>query len=834
MTPLLLGLLGLLVPQDPERLDVTGPTPGLLRLGSTAVLELKLVNAESRPAPLRLPSVPGLELVGGRNWDERSSLTVVGSRVQRELSFSTRIRMTPSREGEFTIPAFEVSAGNRRHRVEASSIEVVKDLAGQERSFLRVTLSAEQVYINEPLRVLIDYGVDDRLRLEQGRTRGGTAYYAVELQAPWLDDMEGTVTMESSTEPEVPLNLVLNGRLLTVEYEKDYRHRGLEFNRFLLSKSFMPTRAGSIELLPVTLKFESELGQTRTDFFGRRIGGELQKFFNYSPPLTVEVLPLPEEGKPVDFYDAVGRFEISAGVDKRQVRVGNSLKLILRITGSGNTEFLEVPKLDSLAGFHLLGSRVDRKTDEVLVEYDLTPLKESSTILPAVEWNYFDTSPDRREYVNLSTQPIEISVLPIEEGRTLASLPGEEAKPVVPGVDDIFDIKLRADQPLTRAAPADRSVVMALLFAPWLCFALLSLWVAGRRRRAGDVLGVRAKGALRTFRRLMADSAEPADALIAYLAARLGLPEAAVIGPDLAERLQSAGLDADLAKEVATATEQGVAARYGGESKLDASGAEALVQRLEQVQVERSQVSRIVRTLFFACSFALTATAQELETDTRAVGEAAYRRGEYAQAESAFAAALRSPEADERMAYNLGNALYRQGKLAESLAAYERARLSMPRDRELLANIALVRRQLDLGTAEGEPFLQALADLRDSFTRTELLWVCVATNLLAALLLVFGRSYLRWLGTLVLLHALLLIIELLVLAPMRPPTGIVLPDRASVFAEPRESADLQAVLTLRAGVQVEVLAEGPVWSKVRVGDRSGYLRASEIQVISQG
>ncbi len=125
-----------------------------------------------------------------------------------------------------------------------------------------------------------------------------------------------------------------------------------------------------------------------------------------------------------------------------------------------------------------------------------------------------------------------------------------------------------------------------------------------------------------------------------------------------------------------------------------------------------------------------------------------------------------------------------------------------------------------------------MADLRDSFTTAELIWICAATNLLAAFLIVFGRSYLRWLGTLVLLHALILAVELLLLAPMRPPMGIVLTDRVAVFAEPREAADLQAVLTLRAGVEVEVLAAGPEWSKVRVGERSGYLRAESLQLVN--
>ena len=195
------------------------------------------------------------------------------------------------------------------------------------------------------------------------------------------------------------------------------------------------------------------------------------------------------------------------------------------------------------------------------------------------------------------------------------------------------------------------------------------------------------------------------------------------------------------------------------------------------------------------------------------------------------ATAAAAPSADRRAFYNLGNALYRQGDLGRALAAYEKARLGLPRDAQLAANLGLVRSKLELGSAEGEPFVQALASLRDALMPREQIAACVVLHLLAALLLVLGwrRSLLRALGVVVAVPAMLMAIELVVWAPARPARGIVVAARAEVTAEPR--AGLEAVVKLRRGAAVEVLGEGPTWHRVRVGAREGYLAAAAIDVV---
>ena len=88
----------------------------------------------------------------------------------------------------------------------------------------------------------------------------------------------------------------------------------------------------------------------------------------------------------------------------------------------------------------------------------------------------------------------------------------------------------------------------------------------------------------------------------------------------------------------------------------------------------------------------------------------------------------------------------------------------------LLANLALVEKQLPPQQDGAEPFLAAVAGLRDSFTGFELLALCVLCNLVAALGLVvfWRRPALRAAGAIALLPALGLTAELLVFGLIPP------------------------------------------------------------------
>lgn len=836
-------LVALLAPAQGQgrtqgRLRVVGPQPAVVVFPQPSQIALQIdvpSDAEMRQvsAP-KLPAVDGLRLQLGQPRTSQQSY-FDGRRMTQTFSVAWVIDIVPTRVGDYTIPAFDVPVGTGTERTPALTLRVVKDIEGDKFGYLSLRVEPKRVYVHEPVRIHFDLGVDESVQVvENQEPQSGVRYYGIEVSAPWLEQLEGAVPLRAA-EPDRQrrINLVhSDGRsrqLLPTEFRDRITRNGRPFQAFAFDRAYLPSRAGTLHIPSTAMGFDVYTGETRTvqDFVFSRRERVVKTFYVYAPAVDVEVLPLPEQGKPTPFYGAVGRFTIDARVDRDRVKVGNSVKLVVSIRGDGNTEFLQVPELGSdIPGFHLLGSKERRERDLVEVTYDLTPLRADVTQTPVVRWNFFDTTPGVERYVEVTAPALPLHVDPLPEGESLKPLPDDAAKDVVPGVDDIFDMQPLAEgTPMPVRAPMARGWLLMALLAPWLAAVALVIGLRARSRVRADVARTRDRGARRAFQRAIETGKTPFDALVGYLADRLGVADAAIIGPDLGARLRQRGIDGELAAEIVRAVEAGVAARYGGAGGLAREQAEALVERVDRVRLRAALVTATALVLVTLLSSPVPAQASS------ASGEAAYRAGDYAAAAQAFAAAAEAPSVDRRVFYNLGNALYRQGDYAHALAAYECARLGMPRDRRLAANLALTRRKLELGVGEGEPFLAALASVRDLLTPRERVWTCVGLHVLAALLLVLGwrRLLTRTLGFVVLLPAVLLAIELLVLAPGRPLRGIVVADRGAVTAEPRR--DLEPVVKLRRGASVAVLGEGPTWVKVQVGEREGYLAADAVQVI---
>ena len=668
----------------------------------------------------------------------------------------------------------------------------------------------------------------------------GAEYFGVYIDAAWLSALpSGELIEESETTSSDTRNVVLNQKKLqSADVSAGKDSGGRTYHLFDFRKSFLPTKPGKQTLPAATMKFTVASG-VRRDAFSMFPTRSTKDYFVYGEPIEIEILPLPKVGRPDPYFGAVGRFEVRASLDKSRAKVGQSVKLTLTITGTGNLQQLQLPKLAKIEGFHSLDSTVNRTREKVIATYDLTPLNAEISQLPGIAWNFFDTTPGVEKYVSVRTDPLSIKIEDVEGGAALSTLPGENTKAVVAGVDDIFDIQL---DPSGSLAVKPRSLsagfVWGALAAPWIIGLLSALFWRSRQRADADVTGRRARGASRQFERSLSAGVDPIDALTSYVADRLGCESAAVIEPELAVRLEAGGVAAELAMDVQQTIEAGVAARYGGGGGIDAARVREVVRAFESGP---SSVSAKMMGWLLPLLLASGAVAQlpslpsssEVSASPQATGgdfevaRKAYRAREYEKAAKIYAGA--AARGNRAAYYNLGNCRFRQGQMAHALVAYESARLAMPRDPELLANIQLVERRLDLGTGGSEPFLQTLTDLRDRFTPRERLWVCVFFNALAALLLCFGGKRLRLLGLLVLIPAIITGLEVAWFGPNRPPKGIVVAKSVDLRAEP--DASLDSLMKLRSGVAVDILHSGGEWLQVRVKGRRAYAPAKAIELV---
>ena len=808
-------MLMALIPQQyaAESVRLDG-LPSAARLGQVIHATLR-IETRRRPGRPTLPEVEGLEISTDSPWPNRSMI-ISNGRVTTSVSTNYLLRIKPVALGRFTIPPITVQIGTDTYQTKERVLDVVGQPSGESYGSLELKLSRQRVYVHEPIRFDVQCAVDRALAVVIESTRGAD-YYDVSVDADWLTELPGAEPIVGpETDTKDTVNIVLNRALQVVDSVAGPYEGGRSSNLFRFRKSFLPIRAGVRRLAAPVVRFSVDLGGRR-DPFSRFRTRNVRQFLITGEPVEFEVLPLPSEGRPDPYYGAVGRFSISAALDKRTVMIGGSVKLTLTISGEGNTRYLQAPDLPDIPGFHMLGQIANPSEGTVIATYDLTPQERGVHELPGIEWNFFDTTPGVEEYVTLSTEPQVVEVLAIDGEKTLETLPGAPPAAVQPGVDDIYDLKLSSEHVPVEYRPAPEAGYAILwVLTPWILCFVGWFSLRTRRRILANVQGRRARRALRGFKTAAKTGAEPVDCLVDYLADRLGCEPPAVIGPDLQDRLVAAGVDPDLGTEIQSIIEGGVASRYGGEGAVDRDRVFKAVESLERVGFRSSAVVLV-----------LLVCLEAIPSQVLAPAEKAYRDKDFASASEGFRERLSA--GDRMSAYNLGNAQFREGRYGLALAAYEQARLAMPRDPELLANIALVKRRLLIPAEDSEGFGASLEAIRHSLTAREWLWLCVLSNALAGGLLFFGGRRLRSLGVAASGLAGLLVLEVVVWSPGRPPWGIVVSPVAEVRAEPDRG--LQGLMRLREGFTVEILGASSEWTAVRVDQRTGYLASVDVVVI---
>ncbi len=801
-----------------ERLEVDGPEPATVRLGDVARVLLRIEGRSADPRPPVLPKVPDLQLE--LSPPTRSSQTFFDGRTMTErVGVQYQLTLRPLREGSFVVPPFAIWTGTKEQSTRELRIEVRKDLRGEDLGYVEVSVEPTRVYVHEPIRIRVDLGVQEGLRLVEGYYPGTRQQcYDLELQASWLERFAGAEPMAAQA-PRADHYILGNGQPLYAQIESGHVRGGERWQRFVVERSYLPTRLGRIELPAPLLRYHVLRREGSRDIFGGVRGRQSDNLYAYGEPVTIEVLPIPERGRPDPYYGAVGRFTLEAACDRTSLRVGESLQLTLTVRGRGNLEFLRLPELGDLPGLHKLGQKEARTAEQVAVTYDLTPLSADVRSIPAIEWNYFDTTPGVEAFAVVRTEPIALRVEPLANGAGLAPLPDAAPAPVTPGVDDIFDLPaFDGSAAVPSPSPAWFGWVAVLL--PWALVALMRGAFVVWRRRVQDVRGQRARGAARRCEQALKAGAAPGDALAGYLADRLDVPDAAVVRPDLAQQLEAAGLEPALARDVAECLDAGLAARYGGGAGPGADRVRTLLAALERARFG-------VRSLCLLLLPLLAGAALRAQ-DPAAAAVAHYRARDFAAAEAAFAEAFLAT-GDYRHWQARGNCFYRLGRLPEALWAYETARLARPRDPELLANVALVRRQLGVErTAAG--FTAELIDLRDRLSPAERAWLLALLMAGAAGCLVLGwrRVGARWIGALLLLPGTVVAVEVVWLLPHRPGVAIAL-QKVGLTSEPGGGA---TVATVRPGVALAVLGGGDgAFVRVDAGERTGFAPREQLGLV---
>src|SRR5690606_32222916 len=122
-------------------------------------------------------------------------------------------------------------------------------------------------------------------------------------------------------------------------------YKGGEYRYVVLRKTVLyPQKTGKLEIEPLSLAGTVEVPTNRRDIFGARLMAQASKTVS-AGSRTIDVKPLPTEGKPADFTGAVGEYEFNVITSKSELNASESLQARVEVKGKGNLRLFQLPKL---------------------------------------------------------------------------------------------------------------------------------------------------------------------------------------------------------------------------------------------------------------------------------------------------------------------------------------------------------------------------------------------------------------------------------------------------------------------------------------------------------
>ncbi|MEO1065657.1 MAG: hypothetical protein AAFZ07_29960, partial [Actinomycetota bacterium] len=125
----------------------------------------------------------------------------------------------------------------------------------------------------------------------------------------------GVVELESTASQRGSYEIAIRPgrRVASIEEVDAVKRDGRRFRTYRLRRRYVATREGSVEFGRSVFKFSEVVGRS-SGVFSR---GKRRSFYAALEPFSIEVLPVPEDGRPLEWTGAVGRFEVSRDAARR-------------------------------------------------------------------------------------------------------------------------------------------------------------------------------------------------------------------------------------------------------------------------------------------------------------------------------------------------------------------------------------------------------------------------------------------------------------------------------------------------------------------------------------
>ena len=277
--------------------------------------------------------------------------------------------------------------------------------------------------------------------------------------------------------------------------------KGEKYRFVVLRKTVLyPQKSGKLVIEPLSLDIDVQLPTNRSDMFGRVVVTNDNKRVSAGAK-TISVRALPETGKPANFSGAVGTFDFKVSPSKTILKNGESLDLLLSVTGRGNMKLFNLPKPVVPNSLEMYDPVHNEKVNTTLAgmsgkisdNYTLIPQFKGSYPIKPMQFSYFDLGSGK--YKTISSPEIMINVLdgPTANDQVANTTTGVQ-KNVISGSEQFKYIKLKTD--LVSVKNDDfygSKSFYSLLFLPFLILPLIVFFKKKKEALNSDVFGNRVR-----------------------------------------------------------------------------------------------------------------------------------------------------------------------------------------------------------------------------------------------------------------------------------------------------------------------------------------------------
>lgn len=833
-------------------------TPSRVEAGENFRVSFKVTTQDVDDFRSGLHSTDVVEVIAGPYTSSESSFQMVNGHTSSSSSITYTYTLYAAKSGVYNIPAAHARVGGKQISSRPAKVTVVGSAQGRGNNspkmheddnyqphmkaagsaisgrdlFIKVSANKKKVYEQEP--ILLTYKVYTLVDLTQleGKMPELTGFHTQEIPLPQQKSFH-------------------------IERVNGKPYRTVTWSQYVM----YPQMTGKMEIPSITFKGIVVQQNRSVDpfeaFFNGGSGYVEVKRNIVAPSIKIDVLPLPH--KPANFSGGVGKFNISAQLNKNELKAGDPLSLRIVVGGIGNLKLIKQPVVNFPKDWDKYDPKVTDKTKltsnglEGNMIYDIlaVPRNQGHYTIPPVELTYYDTS--LNQYKTIKTQSFEIEVAKGDGSRSsVVDYSKDQPK-------DIKDIK-KGEAELHSVDNFFFGSVgyMMSLLIPFAAFVALLVIFRKRAIDNADLVKMKGKKAnkiatkrLRQANKLMLAGKsnefydEVLRALWGYVGDKLNMPAEKLSRENISEKLQSHNVDDNTISKFLSAIDDCEMMRFApgdpeGNMNKTFESAMTAIMEIENVMKKKSNKAKVSGFSFVLMILMLMPLSANAITKQNADDE--YAKGNYQQAIKDYQEILKTGVSSE-IYYNLGNAYYRTDNITQALLAYERALQLSPGDNDIRFNLQYARsKTIDKITPETEMFFVTWYHSLVNFTSVDHWANTAIVSIVMALLLILvflfapqmwaRKSGFYGSAAFLLLFAFANLFAFQQKHELETKQGaIVIAPTVNVKKTPAASGT--DVFVIHEGTRVDITDRGmKQWRGIKLADgREGWLKTSQIEEI---